>query len=112
MKKIEAVIQPFRFEQVRAALDREGLEAMTVTEVVGHGRQRGHAMVYRGAEYDADFRHKTRVEIVVHDLDVERAIAAILAGARAGQIGDGKIFVSDVSEVVRIRNDQRNEAAL
>jgi len=112
MKKIEAIIQPFRFEAVKQELSRAGIEGMTVTEVRGHGRQHGHAMVYRGREYDADFLPKVKLELVVHDDDADLVIAAICAGARTGQIGDGKIFVYAVPQVIRIRNDQRDEAAL
>src|SRR5581483_11475628 len=93
MKKIEAIIQPFRFDAVKQELGRVGIEGMTITEVRGHGRQHGHAMVYRGREYDADFLPKVKIEIVVHDADADRVIAAIRAGARTGQFGDGKIFV-------------------
>jgi len=112
MKKIEAIIQPFRFDAVKQELRRAGVEGMTVTEVRGSGRQHGHPLVYRGQEYDADLVPKIKLEIVVHDSDAQRVIAAICAGARTGHIGDGKIFVYTAPEVVRIRNDQRNEAAL
>ncbi|HTM48578.1 MAG TPA: P-II family nitrogen regulator [Bryobacteraceae bacterium] len=112
MKKIEAIIQPFRLDDVMNALWEIGVEGMTVTEVKGHGRQSGHPVVYRGQEYQADLLHKTKVEVVVGDSDCDAAITAISKAARTGHAGDGKIFVIDMPEVIRIRNLQRNEAAL
>jgi len=110
--RIEAIIQPFRLEEVKEALARVGIEGMTVLDVFGQGRQHGHAAVYRGREYDAHFVPRTKIEIVVHDSDREAVIAAICAAARTGHLGDGKIFVTPVAETIRIRNGQRNEAAL
>jgi nitrogen regulatory protein P-II 1 len=112
MKKIEAVIQPFRLEAVKEALECAGFDGMTVTEVRGQGRQRGHGEVYRGQEYDAELLPKTKLELVVPDGDCEDVIAVIRGAARTGRMGDGKIFVYRVPEAIRIRNDQRNEAAL
>jgi nitrogen regulatory protein P-II 1 len=112
MKKIEAIIQPFRLDDVMNALWDIGINGMTVTEVKGHGRQWGHPVVYRGQEYEADLLHKTKVELVVADVDCNPAITAITKAARTGHAGDGKIFVFDMPEVIRIRNLQRNEAAL
>src|SRR5262245_17065593 len=112
MKKIEAIIQPFKLESVIDALGDIGVDGMTVTDVMGHGRQRGHTAVYRGQEYRADLLHKTRIEIVAHDSDVGPIVAAICKAARTGHAGDGKIFVYGISEAVRIRNSQRNEAAI
>jgi nitrogen regulatory protein P-II 1 len=112
MKKIEAIIQPFKFDDVKEALIEIGIEGMTVTEVRGHGRQRGHTEAYRGQEYRADLLHKIKIELVVHDDDCVLAIGAICKAARTGRAGDGKIFVYGISEAIRIRNDQRNEAAI
>ncbi len=112
MKKIEAIIQPHKLEDVKNALTGIGIEGMTIGEVRGHGRQKGHKEVYRGMEYMVDLLPKVKVEMVVADARAEEAIQAILGAARTGKIGDGKIFVYDVQEAIRIRNDDRGEGAL
>ncbi len=112
MKKIEAIIKPFKLEAVKDTLGRVGVRGMTVDEVKGFGRQRGHREVYRGAEYEVDFVPKTRIEIVVDDDVAAQAIDAIIGAARTGKIGDGKIFVSDVLDVIRIRTGERGPDAL
>lgn len=112
MKKIEAVIKPFKLDEVKEALQEIGIKGMTVTEVKGFGRQKGHTELYRGAEYVVDFLPKVKVEVVVEDSLVERAIEAIVNAARTGRIGDGKIFVTPVEEVVRIRTGERGADAL
>jgi len=112
MMKIEAIIQPSRFESVKAALLEIGIEGMTVTEVRGHGRQKGHTEVYRGREYTVDLLPKVKVELVLPDTLVNRAVEAILKSAKTGKIGDGKIFLSRVEEAIRIRNEERGESAL
>jgi len=112
MKKIEAVIKPFKLDEVREALSEIGATGMTVTEVKGFGRQKGHTELYRGAEYVVDFLPKMKIELVVADDQVERAIEAIVSAARTGKIGDGKIFVTSVEQVIRIRTGESNEAAI
>lgn len=112
MKKIEAIIQPSRLEQVKAALHEIGVEGMTVIEVRGHGRQKGHTEVYRGREYNVDLLPKIKIETVLPDKLVEPAVGAILRAAKTGKIGDGKIFLYPVEESIRIRNEERGEAAL
>ena len=112
MKKIEAIIQPFKLEDVKTALTEIGIDGMTISDVCGHGRQQGHNAVYRGQEYTADLLPKTKLEIVVSDADLEEAVAAIRRAARTGRIGDGKVFVSAISQAIRIRNGQENEAAI
>jgi nitrogen regulatory protein P-II 1 len=112
MKKIEAIIQPSRFDSVKDALLELGVEGMTVTEVRGHGRQKGHTEVYRGREYTLDLLPKVKIEMVLPDQSVESAVEAILKAAKTGEIGDGKIFLSTVGDAVRIRNSQRGESAL
>jgi len=112
MKKIEAIIQPFKLEEVKEALKAIGIDGMTVTEVRGHGRQKGHKEVYRGQEYQVDLLPKMKVEMVVPDARSEEVIAALSTAARTGKIGDGKIFVYEVAEAIRIRNDERGESAL
>lgn len=112
MTKIEAVIQNSRLEAVKTALQEIGAEGMTVTEVRGHGRQKGHTEVYRGREYSVDLIPKTKIEMVLADTMVEKAVQAILGAARSGKIGDGKIFLSRIDEAIRIRNDERGEGAL
>ncbi|MCA9064917.1 MAG: P-II family nitrogen regulator [Planctomycetaceae bacterium] len=112
MKKIEAIIRHFKLEEVKSALTEIGIHGMTVTEVRGFGRQRGHKETYRGAEYIVDFMPKVKVEVVVEDNGVEKAIEAIIRTARTGQVGDGKIFVSAMEQVVRIRTGETAEAAL
>jgi nitrogen regulatory protein P-II 1 len=112
MKKIEAVIQPFKLEEVKEALKSIGIDGMTISEVRGHGRQKGHKEVYRGQEYNVDLLPKVKVELVVADSRAEEAIKALVAAARTGKIGDGKLFVYEVAEAIRIRNDDRGDAAL
>jgi len=112
MKKIEAVIKPFKLDEVREALSDIGVTGLTVTEVKGFGRQKGHTELYRGAEYVVDFLPKVKLEVVVADSLLERAMEAIIAAARTGKIGDGKIFVSSVEQVVRIRTGEAGEAAI
>ena len=112
MKKIEAVIKPFKLDEVREALSEIGISGLTVTEVKGFGRQKGHTELYRGAEYVVDFLPKIKIEIVVNEEQVDPAIDAIIKAARTGKIGDGKIFVLPVEQVVRIRTGETNEAAI
>ena len=112
MTKIEAVIQPSKLEQVKEALLEIGVDGMTVSEVRGHGRQKGHTEFYRGREYTVDLLPKIKLETVVSDELVEKAVQAILNAARTGKIGDGKIFLSRVDEAIRIRNEERGAAAL
>lgn len=112
MKKIEAIIQPHKLEEVKEALTQAGVEGMTLSEVHGHGRQKGHTEVYRGAEYKVDVRPKVKIELVVADSELDRLVAVIGESARTGKIGDGKVFVSTVDEVYRIRNGERGETAL
>ena len=112
MKKIEAVVKPFKLDEVREALSEVGVTGLTVTEVKGFGRQKGHTELYRGAEYVVDFLPKVKIEIVLEDNQVERACEAIQQAARTGRIGDGKIFVSTVEEVIRIRTGERGPDAL
>jgi nitrogen regulatory protein P-II 1 len=112
MMKIEAIIQPSRFESVEDALREIGVEGMTVTEVRGHGRQKGHIEIYRGREYAVDLLHKIKVEMVLPDAVVSRVVDTILKAAKTGKIGDGKIFLSRVDEAIRIRNEDRGENAL
>jgi nitrogen regulatory protein P-II 1 len=112
MTKLEAVIQTSRLDAVKDSLHEIGIEGMTVIEVRGHGRQKGHTEFYRGREYTVDLLPKLKIEIVVHDDVVEKAVQAITTAARTGKIGDGKIFLSHVDDAIRIRNDERGEAAL
>ena len=112
MKLIIAIIKPFKLEEVKTALSEIGVEGMTVTEVKGFGRQKGHTELYRGAEYVVDFLPKVKIEVVVANDQVERAIDAVVRSARTGKIGDGKIFVTSVEHVVRIRTGEVNEAAV
>ncbi len=112
MKKIEAIIKPFKLDEVREALSDIGVTGLTVTEVKGFGRQKGHTELYRGAEYVVDFLPKVKVELIIADGQVDRAIEAIVTAARTGKIGDGKIFVTDVDQVVRIRTGESGEAAV
>ena len=112
MKKIEAVVKPFKLDEVREALSAIGVTGLTVTEVKGFGRQKGHTELYRGAEYVVDFLPKVKVEVVVADKLVETAIEAVIKAARTGKIGDGKIFVSSVEQVIRIRTGETDEAAV
>jgi len=112
MMKLEAIIQPSRFESVKDALREIGVEGMTVTEVRGHGRQKGHTEVYRGREYTVDLLPKIKLEMVLPDKLVNRVVDTILKSAKTGKIGDGKIFLSRVEEAIRIRNEERGENAL
>ena len=112
MKKIEAIIKPFKLEEVKDTLGEIGVEGMTVIEVKGFGRQKGHTEIYRGSEYTVDFLPKIKLEIVMPDDRVEAAIAAIIKAAKTGKIGDGKVFVSTVDEAIRIRTDEKGDKAL
>jgi nitrogen regulatory protein P-II 1 len=112
MKKVEAIIKPFKLDEVREALSEIGVTGLTVTEVKGFGRQKGHTELYRGAEYVVDFLPKVKIEVAVVDKMVDQAIEAIIKAARTGKIGDGKIFVTSVEHVVRIRTGETNEAAI
>ena len=112
MKKIEAIVKPFKLDEVREALSAIGVQGITVTEVKGFGRQKGHTELYRGAEYVVDFLPKVKVEVIVGDAIVEQAIEALVKAARTGKIGDGKIFVTAVEQVVRIRTGETGEAAI
>ncbi|HEY1438769.1 MAG TPA: P-II family nitrogen regulator [Casimicrobiaceae bacterium] len=112
MKKVEAIIKPFKLDEVREALSEIGVTGLTVTEVKGFGRQKGHTELYRGAEYVVDFLPKVKVEVIISDTLVERAIDAVIKAARTGKIGDGKIFVTTVEQVVRIRTGESGEAAV
>ena len=112
MKKIEAIIQPSKLDSVKEALIAMGVEGMTASEVRGHGRQKGHREVYRGREYNVDLLPKVKLEVVVSDARVDEIVQALSAAARTGRIGDGKIFVYNIDEAIRIRNDDRGEAAL
>ena len=112
MKKIEAIIKPFKLDDVREALSDVGITGMTVSEVIGFGRQKGHTELYRGAEYMVDFLPKVKLDIVLTDEDVDRAIEVIVKTAQTGKIGDGKIFVTDVERVIRIRTAEEDEEAI
>ncbi|MEY2467162.1 MAG: nitrogen regulatory protein 2 [Verrucomicrobiota bacterium] len=112
MKKIEAIIKPFKLEEVKDALGEIGIEGMTITEVKGFGRQKGHTEIYRGSEYTVDFLPKIKLELILGDSRVEAAVAAIVKAAKTGKIGDGKVFVSNVEEAVRIRTDEKGEQAV
>jgi len=112
MKKIEAIFKPFKLDEVREALSEIGVSGLTVTEVKGFGRQKGHTELYRGAEYVVDFLPKVKIEVVITEEMLERAIDAIVKAARTGKIGDGKIFVTGVDQVIRIRTGETNEAAI
>jgi nitrogen regulatory protein P-II 1 len=112
MKKIEAIFKPFKLDEVREALSEIGVSGLTVTEVKGFGRQKGHTELYRGAEYVVDFLPKVKVEVVLPDKLLDQAIDAIIKSARTGKIGDGKIFVSSVQQVIRIRTGETDEAAI
>ena len=112
MKKVEAIIKPFKLDDVKAALAALGVEGMTVSEVKGFGRQKGHTEIYRGSEYTVDFLPKIKIEIVLVDGLVEDAVQAIVKAARTGKIGDGKVFVSPVEDAVRIRTEEKGERAV
>ncbi|MFM8419091.1 MAG: P-II family nitrogen regulator [Verrucomicrobiota bacterium] len=112
MKKVEAIIKPFKLEEVKDALHDVGIEGMTVSEVKGFGRQKGHTEIYRGSEYTVDFLPKIKIELVVSDTKVGEAVTAIVKAAKTGKIGDGKIFVSTVEEAIRIRTEEKGDAAV
>ena len=112
MKKIDAIFKPFKLDEVREALSEIGVSGLTVTEVKGFGRQKGHTELYRGAEYVVDFLPKVKIEVVISDSLLDRAVDAIVKAARTGKIGDGKIFVTNVDQVVRIRTGESGEAAI
>lgn len=112
MKLITAIIKPFKLDEVREALSAIGVQGITVTEVKGFGRQKGHTELYRGAEYVVDFLPKMKIEVVVNTADVDRCVEAIVSAARTGKIGDGKIFVTNVERIVRIRTGEENESAV
>jgi nitrogen regulatory protein PII len=112
MKKIEAIIKPFKLEEVKEALADVGVQGMTVTEVKGFGRQKGHTEIYRGSEYTVDFLPKVKIEIIVDDEDSASVAEAIVKSANTGKIGDGKVFIMNVEDVIRIRTDERGEAAI
>ena len=112
MKKIEAIIRPFKLDDVKEALLEEGVRGMTITEVRGYGRQKGHKETYRGSEYQIEFVPKIKLEIVVDEALAEKAVDAILRTAKTGQVGDGKIFITDISDVIRIRTDVSGPSAL
>jgi nitrogen regulatory protein P-II 1 len=112
MKKIEAIVQPFKMEEVKEALKNIGIDGMTISEVRGHGRQKGHKEVYRGQEYNVDLLPKVKFELVVWDSRLDEVLETITAAARSGKIGDGKIFVFDVAEAIRIRNGDRGQLAV
>ncbi len=112
MKKIEAIIKPFKLEEVRDALSELGVEGMTVSEVKGFGRQKGHTEIYRGSEYTTDFLPKIKIEVVLPDDRVDTAVAAVIGSAKTGKIGDGKIFVTSIDEVIRIRTEEKGALAV
>jgi nitrogen regulatory protein P-II 1 len=112
MKKLEAIIQPFKLEEVKEALKAAGVDGMTITEVRGHGRQKGHKEVYRGQEYSVDLLPKVKIELVIATSRLDEVLRVLSTSARTGKIGDGKIFVYDVADAIRIRNDDRGESAL
>jgi nitrogen regulatory protein P-II 1 len=112
MKKIEAIIRPFKLDEVKEALTEEGVKGLTITEVRGYGRQKGHTETYRGSEYRIEFIPKIKIEVVVEAAKAEKVIEAILKSAKTGQVGDGKIFVYNVDDVVRIRTEESGKAAL
>lgn len=112
MKKIEAIIKPFKLEEVKDALGEIGIEGMTVTEVKGFGRQKGHTEIYRGSEYTVDFLPKIKIELVISDTILGEAVAAIIKAAKTGKIGDGKVFVSPIDEAYRIRTEEKGNAAV
>ena len=112
MKKVEAIIKPFKLEEVKDALSEVGIEGMTVTEVKGFGRQKGHTEIYRGSEYTVDFLPKIKLELVIPDERAEAAVGAITKSAKTGKIGDGKVFVSPIEEAVRIRTEEKGDSAV
>ena len=112
MKKIEAIIKPFKLEEVKDALSEIGIEGMTVSEVKGFGRQKGHTEIYRGSEYTVDFLPKIKIELVIGDAQKDAALAAIIKAAKTGKIGDGKVFISNIEEAVRIRTEEKGDSAV
>ena len=112
MKKIEAIIKPFKLEEVKDALSELGIEGMTVSEVKGFGRQKGHTEIYRGSEYTVDFLPKIKLELVLPDSQIDAAIAAIVKAAKTGKIGDGKVFISKIEDAIRIRTEEKGDAAV
>jgi nitrogen regulatory protein P-II 1 len=112
MKKIEAIVKPFKLEEVKDALGEMGLTGMTVTEVKGFGRQKGHTEIYRGSEYTVDFLPKIKLEIVLEDSQLDRAIAVIVKAAKTGKIGDGKVFVTPIEQAIRIRTEEKGDQAV
>ncbi len=112
MKKVEAIIKPFKLEEVKDALGDIGIEGMTVSEVKGFGRQKGHTEIYRGSEYTVDFLPKIKIELVLADNEVDTAVAAIMKAARTGKIGDGKIFITEIDQAIRIRTEEKGELAV
>ncbi len=112
MKKIEAIIKPFKLEDVKEALVESGISGMTVSDVKGYGRQQGHSELYRGAEYVVDFLAKIKIEVIINDEDVDSTVSVIVEAAKTGKIGDGKIFVTSVEDVIRIRTEQRGSEAV
>lgn len=112
MKKIEAIVKPFKLQEVKEALNEMGIQGMTVTEVKGFGRQKGHTEIYRGSEYTVDFMPKVKIEMVLPDNQIQPAIEAIIKTAKTGKIGDGKVFVTPVLEAIRIRTDEKGEDAV
>lgn len=112
MKKIEAIVKPFKLEEVKDALGEVGITGMTVSEVKGFGRQKGHTEIYRGSEYTVDFLPKVKIELVLPDSQADSAVAIIVKSAKTGKIGDGKVFISDVEEAIRIRTEEKGEMAI
>jgi nitrogen regulatory protein P-II 1 len=112
MKKIEAIVKPFKLEEVKDALGEIGITGMTVSEVKGFGRQKGHTEIYRGSEYTVDFLPKVKIELVLPDSQADSAVAVIVKSARTGKIGDGKVFISDIEEAIRIRTEEKGELAV
>jgi nitrogen regulatory protein P-II 1 len=112
MKKIEAIIRPFKIDDVREALLEIGIKGMTITEVKGYGRQKGHTEMYRGSEYQIDFLPKMKIEIIAPDESIDKIVETIIKSAKTGQVGDGKIFIYPVAEVIRVRTEESGEAAL
>jgi nitrogen regulatory protein PII len=112
MKKIEAIVKPFKLEEVKDALGEVGITGMTVSEVKGFGRQKGHTEIYRGSEYTVDFLPKVKIELVISDAQADSAVAVIVKSAKTGKIGDGKVFISDIEEAIRIRTEEKGELAI
>lgn len=112
MKKIEAIIRPFKLDEVKEALIEEGIKGLTISEVRGYGRQKGHTETYRGAEYQIEFVPKIKIEVIVDDKLLNKAVEAVLRSAKTGQVGDGKIFISEISEVIRIRTEESGTQAI